>query len=143
MELSVRKRLSGKIRARHHATIEVETYLLSGLENNLLAVTDIIKSPGTVLFTKSGVYPIPEKLMLIVKLGDPIATFQDGAYSTSDTIHSRQTSTAEEVYHRKWSTHAHAVKINSRTYVKVKANANETMETSRRELGEAPYPRQN
>lgn len=53
----------------HHATIDVDPYILPGLENNLFAIMDIIRSQGPDGFTKLEVYPIHEKIDANCKVG--------------------------------------------------------------------------
>lgn len=108
------KQYPEKIQTRHQARIDIDQYVLTGLDNMHLEVTDIIKSQGLIVLTKKGVYPISEKFMHIVKLGKPISSYQNGVYSTTTRIHDRHTNTEDIDTKQNWQKQANAARIPSR-----------------------------
>lgn len=62
-------------------TMTIDPYVLPRLETNLLAITDIIKQQGPVLFTEYAAYIIPPRLLQILKLDYKIATKTNDQYT--------------------------------------------------------------
>lgn len=61
----------------------MDTLALSNLENNLLAVSDVVNAHGPNLLTKIGAYCLPTRLIKILGLRHNIYTCKNWVYSTT------------------------------------------------------------
>lgn len=117
------KKYPATIWTENQTRFQIYTYVFPGLEDNLLAISDIIKCQGPIVFTKTGVYPIPEQVLKVIKPGKCIASYKDGAYSTKATIHRRQHKDSTNT-HNIWHKNDNAARISSIRRPKKKAISN-------------------
>lgn len=66
------------IQLRMRKIIDLDAYVLPLLNNNILSVTDLIKSREPIMFTHAGEFSIPEQLTKIIKETAQISTKENG-----------------------------------------------------------------
>lgn len=109
------KKYPAMIRTGHQEKINVEQYVISGLEDNVLSVVEMIKIQGPIVFTQTGVYRIPAQLLQIKKLGKPITMFENGSYRMEIIIQGvPDLHTGQSDTHLNWVKHAKSARISSR-----------------------------
>lgn len=79
------------VKTKSGMDIKSDAYVINGLSDNLLSLTEVVKQKGPVLLTKTGAHVLHPKLIDILKIPPPFATCTKGMYTTKGTTIPRNT----------------------------------------------------